>query len=137
MYVHIWLHGYLYKYIYIFIYFLYFYVLYILYFLIFFYFYILYFFLCFFLYFYLFVNLLFIFLYVCPLYFNLRVRLHFPIKTISSKVFKNNVKKSRSIKMDYFYYISNWMEYFIAWNNPQQYSKPRTDFEKSYNQFSI
>ena len=62
----------------------------------------------FFLYFYLFiVNLLFIFLYICPLYFVLPVHLHFPIKTISSKVFKNNVKKSRSIKMDYFYYISN------------------------------
>ena len=71
-------------------------------------FYIFYFFLCFFLYFYLFiVNVLFIFLYICPLYFVLPVHLHFPIKTISSKVFKNNVKKSRSIKMDYFYYISN------------------------------
>ena len=53
----------------------------------------------FFLYFYLFiVNLLFIFLYICPLYFVLPVHLHFPIKTISSKVFKNNVKNHDLLK---------------------------------------
>ena len=95
--------------IYIYIFYIYIYIFFI-----FLYFYISYFFLCFF--FYIFIYLLLI----CCLFFIcifvpfvpicilvLPVHLHFPIKTISSKVFKSKVKKSRSIKMDYFYYISN------------------------------